>query len=140
MYDDDGDDDEPQTDEEQKSMFGGPLRSNNPSGDDGVSQTTTTTNTRRVHRQDRSNHAPYLYSTFLSKKQDLVFAGGAGRNEMRVFDFHSGNIVGMVSNLPSAIMSGTYANKSDSFSFGCADSKVRIFNIEESNQSSRSQL
>lgn len=70
-----------------------------------------------------------------------MFAGGAGRNEMRVFDFESGSIVGMVSNLPSAIMSGSYANKSNSFSFGCADSKVRIFNIEESNNSSsRSQL
>jgi len=64
----------------------------------------------------------------------LVFAGGAGRNEMRVFDFNSGNIVGMVSNLPTAIMAGTYSNKSNMFAFGCADSKVRIFNIENSSR------
>lgn len=76
----------------------------------------------------------------MNTKQDLVFAGGAGRNEMRVFDWETGNIVGMVSNLPTAIMSGAYSNKSNMFSFGNADSKVRIFNIENSNSASRAQL
>ena len=49
---------------------------------------------------------------------------------MRVYDWESGNIVGMVSNLPTTIMSGAMAKSSNLFSFGCADSKVRIFNIE----------
>jgi hypothetical protein len=60
----------------------------------------------------------------------LLFAGGAGKNELRVFDFESGNIVGMVSNLPKAIMCGDNANRSNIFAFGAADSKVRIFNIQ----------
>lgn len=48
-----------------------------------------------------------------NKRQDLLFAGGAGRNEMRVFDWESGQIVGMISNLPAAVMSGACANNSD---------------------------
>lgn len=90
--------------------------------------------------QDKSNHAPYIYTTFMNKKQDLIFAGGAGRNELRVFDYQSGNIVGMVSNLPMSIMSGAHCNKSNLFAFGGADSKVRIFNVEASSSSSRAQL
>jgi len=59
-----------------------------------------------------------------------LFCGGAGRNEMRVFDWETGNIVGMVSNLPMSIMSGCGANLSNQFTFGAADSKVRIFDIK----------
>lgn len=70
----------------------------------------------------------------MNKSQDLLMAGGAGKNEMRVFDFESGNIVGMMSNLPAAIMSGAQANNSSQFAFGAADSKVRIFNIQQSNR------
>lgn len=70
----------------------------------------------------------------MNKKQDLLFAGGAGKNEMRVYDWESGNIVGMVSNLPACIMSGAQANKSNQFSFGAADSKVRIFDIQKANR------
>lgn len=127
MYDDDGDEDgQPETDEEGKSLFGGPDKPF-----DSQSQTTVTTNTRqKILRQDKSLHAPYIYSCYFNSKQDLIFAGGAGRNEMRVFDWQTGNIVGMVGNLPCAIMSGASANTSNIFAFGNADSKVRIFNIE----------
>lgn len=134
MYDDEGDEDgQPETDEEGKSLFGGPDKP-----DDSQSQTTVTTNSRqKILRQDKSLHAPYIYSCYFNSKQDLIFAGGAGRNEMRVFDWQTGSIVGMVGNLPCAIMSGSAANTSNLFAFGNADSKVRIFNIEnQSNQSS----
>lgn len=49
---------------------------------------------------------------------------------MRVFDWESGNIVGMVSNIPKAIMCGDTGRNSDVFAFGAADSKARIFRIE----------
>jgi hypothetical protein len=39
----------------------------------------------------------------------------------------------MVNNIPKAVMSGATGNKSNTFAFGAADSKVRIFNIEASN-------
>jgi len=48
---------------------------------------------------------------------------------MRVFDWESGNIVAMVSNIPKSILCGETANQSNVFAFGSADSKVRIFNI-----------
>lgn len=135
MYDDDGEG-EPYTDnEEQKSrpgsVFG--VRADNLQrrDDDEVSQTTTTTkSSRKAIRQEKRDAAPYLYTCGFNAKQDLLYAGGAGKNEMRVYDWESGNIVGMVSNLPTTIMSGAMAKSSNLFSFGCADSKVRIFNIE----------
>ncbi len=86
---------------------------------------------KKVLKQSKEDSAPYLYTCSLNKKQDLLFAGGAGKNELRVFDFESGNIVGMVSNLPKAIMCGDNANRSNIFAFGAADSKVRIFNIQQ---------
>jgi hypothetical protein len=48
---------------------------------------------------------------------------------MRVFDWESGTIVGMVSNIPKSIMCGDTARKSGMFAFGAADSKARIFTI-----------
>lgn len=72
---------------------------------------------------------PFIYSAIFNKKQDLLFAGGAGRNEMRIFDWETGGIVAMVSNIPRAIMCADIANKSNMFVFGAQDSKVRYFNI-----------
>jgi hypothetical protein len=135
MYDDE--ESEPFTDnEEAKSSRPGSVFGTGPEGNlqrdsDSVSQTTTTTkSSRKAIRQVKSDSAPYLYTCGFNSTEDLLFAGGAGKNEMRVFDWESGNIVGMVSNLPMTIMSGAQAHKSNMFSFGCADSKVRIFNIE----------
>jgi len=68
----------------------------------------------------------------ISKREDLIFAGGAGKNEMRVFDFETGNIVALVGNLPKSILCGALSNHSNSFAFGSADSRVRIFDINES--------
>lgn len=99
-----------------------------------MSQTTTTTKTKRALNVDKSDSCPYIYALYLNKNQDLLFAGGAGRNEMRVFDWESGNIVGMVSNLPKAVMSGSTSNNSNMFAFGSADSKVRLFDIEAANR------
>jgi hypothetical protein len=50
---------------------------------------------------------------------------------MRVFDWETGNIVGMVSNIPKSILCGDTANKTSMFAFGAADSKARIFNITQ---------
>lgn len=77
--------------------------------------------------------APYLYSACFNARQDLLFCAGAGKNECRVFDWETGNIVGMVSNIPKAIMCGDTANTSGLFAFGAADSKARLFNINQSN-------
>lgn len=68
----------------------------------------------------------------LNREEDLVFAGGAGKNEMRIFDYESGGIVAIVGNLPKSVLCGALANNSSLFSFGSADSRVRIFDITQS--------
>lgn len=73
---------------------------------------------------------PFIYSTIFNKKQDLLFASGAGRNEMRIFDWETGSIVAMISNIPRAILCADIAHKSSMFAFGAQDSKVRYFNIQ----------
>ena len=50
---------------------------------------------------------------------------------MRIFDWDSGNIVARVSHLPKSILCGAVANNSDMFMFGSADSKARVFDINE---------
>lgn len=92
---------------------------------------TETTASRKQVSKDKSA-APYLYTTSFNKKQDLLFCGGAGKNEMRVFDWESGSIVANIGNLPKAITCGTQAHKTSTFCFGSVDSRIRIFNIETS--------
>lgn len=73
--------------------------------------------------------APYLYTTKFNAQQDLLFCGGAGKNEMRVYDWESGSIVANISNLPKPITCGAQAANSSMFCFGAVDSRIRIFNI-----------
>lgn len=65
-----------------------------------------------------------------NRKQDLLFAGGAGKNEMRIFDWESGSIVAMVSNIPKSILCSDVGNRKSMFAFGAADSKCRFFDIQ----------
>lgn len=50
---------------------------------------------------------------------------------MRVFDWESGAIVGMVGNIPKSILCGDTGKSSNVFAFGAADSKARIFGITQ---------
>jgi len=76
----------------------------------------------------------------LNQREDMIFAGGAGKNEMRIFDYESGNIIAMIGNLPKSVLCGALANTSSQFAFGTADSRVRIFDInEQANNSFMSQ-
>ena len=69
----------------------------------------------------------------------MLFAGGSGKNEMRIFDYESGNIIALIGNLPKSVLCGALANTSGQFAFGSADSRVRIFDInEQANQSQMS--
>ena len=92
-----------------------------------VSDTTAT----RKHRRGDPAIAPYLYTTRFNTRQDLLFCGGAGKNEMRVFDWESGSIVANISNLPKAITCSGQALNSSMFAVGSGDSRIRIFDIEK---------
>jgi len=82
--------------------------------------------------------APQLYTTFFNKNEDLLFAGGAGKNEMRVFDWNTGSIVALIGNLNKSVLCGAIS-KGTKFCFGSADSRVRIFDIQSS-QSTHSNM
>jgi WD40 repeat protein len=64
-----------------------------------------------------------------SRKQDLIFAGGAGKNEFRIFDYETGNIVCIISDMERSIMCMDIAKKSTNFAFGSGDSCVRIMDV-----------
>ena len=85
----------------------------------------------RQRRPDKPVIAPFLYTTMLNSREDMIFAGGAGKNEMRIFDYESGNIIALIGNLPKSVLCGALATNSAQFAFGSADSRVRIFDINE---------
>jgi WD40 repeat protein len=64
-----------------------------------------------------------------NRKQDLVLAGGAGKNEVRVFDYSTGNIVCIVSDMERSILCMDIAKTSQAFAFGSSDSCIRIMDI-----------
>ena len=66
-----------------------------------------------------------------NRDQSLLFAGGSGINEMRIFDWDTGSIVARISHLPKSILCGAVANNSDTFMFGSADSRARIFEVQK---------
>ena len=67
-----------------------------------------------------------------SKKQDIVFAGGAGKNEMRLFDYETGNLICIISDMERCVMCMDIAKKSNNFAFGSGDSHIRIMDIVSS--------
>ena len=52
----------------------------------------------------RPRTAPMLYATMFNKKQDLILAGGAGVNQARVFDYDTGNIVCIISDMERSVL------------------------------------
>lgn len=46
---------------------------------------------------NRKAPAPFLYVAQFNHKQDSIMAAGAGANEMRIFDYESGNVLCVVS-------------------------------------------
>jgi hypothetical protein len=53
-------------------------------------------------------------------------AAGAGANEVRLFDYKTGNILCVIGDMNRAVLTMTKANTTSDFAFGSADSKIRI--------------
>lgn len=89
----------------------------------------TSASTKQVTTSKRkiSKAPPYLYTVMFNSSESLLMAGGAGRNEFRVFDWKTDEVVAMVNNIPKAILCSAIARDSDRFVFGCADSRIRMF-------------
>jgi len=80
----------------------------------------------KVMQVNRENPAPFIYSAVFNHETGVVMAAGAGANQVRLFDYETGNIVCVISDLPKAILCMTKANQSNDFAFGSVDSKIRI--------------
>lgn len=70
--------------------------------------------------------AAYIYSCIFNNTTDVIMAGGAGANEVRIFDYQTGALISAISNLPKAVLSMSLANNTNDFAFGSVDSKVRV--------------
>jgi len=57
-------------------------------------------------------------------------AGGAGANQVRCYDYETGNVLSVISDLPRAVLGLCNANTTNDFAFGSADSKMRIFSMK----------
>ena len=79
----------------------------------GAESTEASTTAMKKRLSDKPSVAPFIYTTMISRQEDLIYAGGAGKNEMRIFDFDTGNIVALISNLPKSVLCGALGNASN---------------------------
>ena len=90
-----------------------------------------------AHAKSESDKA-FLYAAQFSKSEggaEFILAGGAGRNEVRIFDnTEEGNhkTVGVITELEKACLAVDWGNRSDMFAVGSADGLVRVFSITKS--------
>jgi WD40 repeat protein len=70
--------------------------------------------------------APFVYSCIFNNSTNLIMAGGAGANEVRIFDFNTGSLVSAIKNLPKAVLCMSLAHNNNDFVFGSVDSKSRV--------------
>ena len=58
-------------------------------------------------------------------------AAGAGANQVRLFDYKTGNVICAITDMPKAILCMNQANNSSDFAFGSIDSKIRIMQMRK---------
>lgn len=97
----------------------------------GGNSSTTAQTAVASKQKEADSDAPYLYTAHFSKKEDLIFAAGAGKNQMRVFDTVTGNIVAMISHCPRSILCSDVSHDDDLMAFGDSAARVRVFNIKK---------
>ena len=69
-----------------------------------------------------------------NQKQDMIMAAGAGANQVRLFDYATGAVLCMISDMPRPILCMTKANTSTDFAFGSVDSKLRIMQMRKAGE------
>lgn len=97
--------------------------------DRGSSKASTAATKPRGPPKSKKKLAPYIYTVMFNKDESLLLAGGAGRNEFKVFDWKTEQVVALINNVPKGIISGAMGTTSDRFAFGCMDSNIRLFDF-----------
>jgi len=80
----------------------------------------------------RPHPAPFLYCAQFNKRKDTILVGGAGNNEVRVFDYESGNLMCNISEMERSVLSMDCANTQEAFCFGSSDSCLRVMDFVDS--------
>lgn len=62
----------------------------------------------------------------------MILAGGAGKNQVRLFDYETGNIICIISDMERSVLCMDVAKNGNGFAFGSADSCLRIMDIQQS--------
>lgn len=66
-------------------------------------------------------------------KQDTIMAAGAGCNQVRHFDYETGEVLAVISDVPKAVLCMAKANTSADFAYGSADHKIRLMETKRVN-------
>lgn len=83
---------------------------------------------RVLQEGKRNTNETQLYSAMFTRRRDHVIAGGCGKqNEVKMFNYKTGDLVAEVLDVEKSVLCMDYANTSESFSFGTVDSKVHSF-------------
>lgn len=99
--------------------------------DDDAANLDTTAQQEEAAEFSRASPAPFIYSAQFNNKNDIIMAGGAGANQVRLFDYESGNLLTAITDMPRAILSIANSNTSNDFAFGSCDSKIRIMSVKD---------
>jgi len=59
----------------------------------------------------------------------MILAGGSGRNEVRLFDTDTGNLVCAIGDLEKSVLTMDYSKSRESFAFGSSDASLRIMDV-----------
>ena len=79
---------------------------------------------RKMHKDTQ------LYAAQFTRRRDMIIAGGCGfHNEVKLFNYKTGDELVHVSNVEKAVLCLDYAKTSESFAFGTVDSKVLGFSL-----------
>lgn len=81
----------------------------------------------------RQSPAPFIYAAQFNNKQDIIMAGGAGANQVRLYDYDTGHVLCIISDMSRAVLCLTNANTTNDFCFGSCDSKLRIMSLKNTN-------
>ena len=71
----------------------------------------------------------FLYAAKFSRKGDLIITGGAGKNEVRMFDYKTGKLLTNISGMERSVFSIDYAHMSESFIIGSSDNCLRLMDV-----------
>ena len=63
-----------------------------------------------IYGYNKEHQAPFIYSAQFNNATNVIMAAGAGCNQVRLFDYESGNIICQISDLNNPILCMTKAN------------------------------